>query len=302
MDSLINRVTSLQAMTPVLIALYDTDDRLRHANTSFRRSFGLGDNDFPTWADIIRGNYNARTGLIIKTNDFEAWLLSAQSRRGKLPFRGLELDMHDGRWLWMTETVQPDGWMLCVATDITTLSQNHRSLRQDRDIALRAAQTDELTGTSNRRFVFAKLASQIENVQNGTECAFGLCVIDMDFFKHINDRFGHQGGDRVLRDFVKIAHASIRRSDCFGRIGGEEFMLIMPRTSMEECLGIVERLLDKVRQSRPFASDPDFSYSCSAGVAIHRPGETASEIYTRADRALYQAKQDGRSRVEALEV
>jgi len=302
LDSLIERVIALQDMTPVFIALYDTQDRLRHANRAFRQAFNVEDDAFPTWGELLRANYLDRKGLIISTGDYDAWFLSAQSRRGKLPFRGIELDLHDGRWIWMTETVQADGWMLCVGTDITALRQNQRSLRQDRDIALRAAQTDELTGTANRRFVFTKLAVQIENVEKGIESPFGLCVMDIDFFKGINDRFGHQGGDTVLRDFVKIAHSTIRRSDTFGRVGGEEFVLIMPRTVLSECIGIVERLLEKVRISCPFPGAADFSYSCSAGLSLFRPGETATDLYHRADRALYEAKQRGRARVEwALE-
>ena len=169
MDSLIERVIALQDMTPVFIALYDTQDRLRHANRAFRQAFNVEDDAFPTWGELLRANYLDRKGLIISTGDYDAWFLSAQSRRGKLPFRGIELDLHDGRWIWMTETVQTDGWMLCVGSDITALRQNQRSLRQDRDIAMRAAQTDELTGTANRRFVFAKLASQIENVDSGID-------------------------------------------------------------------------------------------------------------------------------------
>lgn len=298
LDSLIERVLALQDMTPVFIALYDTEDRLRHANRAFRQAFNVGDDQFPTWAELLRANYYDRKGLIITTTDYEAWFLSAQSRRGKLPFRGLELDLHDGRWIWMTETVQADGWMLCVGSDITELRQNQRSLRQDRDIAMRAAQTDELTGTANRRFVFTKLALQIENVQKGLEGSFGLCVMDIDFFKGINDRFGHQGGDTVLRDFVKIAHSTIRRSDCFGRVGGEEFMLIMPRTTLAECIGIVERLLDKVAKSCPFPGAADFAYSCSAGLSMFMSGECSTDVYQRADRALYTAKQNGRARVE----
>ncbi len=298
LDSLIERVIALQDMTPVFIALYDTEDRLRHANRAFRQAFNVPDDAFPTWADLLLANYRDRKGLIITTSDYEAWFLSAQSRRGKLPFRGLELDLHDGRWIWMTETVQDDGWMLCVGSDITELRQNQRSLRQDRDIAMRAAQTDELTGTANRRFVFAKLAVQVENVQKGLESPFGLCIMDIDFFKGINDRFGHQGGDIVLRDFVRIAHSTIRRSDTFGRVGGEEFALIMPRTVLSECIGIVERLLEKVRTSCPFPGAADFCYSCSAGLSLFQPGESGTELYQRADRALYEAKQKGRSRVE----
>ncbi|ANV26793.1 MULTISPECIES: GGDEF domain-containing protein [Agrobacterium] len=302
MSDLFARVTALQSATPVLIALYDSDDRLRHANPSFRESFTLAEDDFPTWADIMRLNHRLRTGVVIRNNDFEGWLLSAQSRRGKLPYRAFEMDMYDGRWFWMTETVQQDGWMLCVASDVTELRQGYRTLRQDRDLAVRASQTDELTGTANRRFVFAKLALQVEQVSKGLEASFCLCTLDIDFFKQINDRFGHKCGDAVLRDFVGVAHSVIRRVDCFGRIGGEEFMLVLPRTSLAEGRDIVERLLQRVRLSRPLADFPDFSYSCSAGMTAYRTAESADDIFTRADQALYAAKEKGRDRLLAVTV
>lgn len=302
MNDLLERVAALQSATPVLIALYDSEDRLRHANPSFRESFQLAAGDLPTWADIMRLNHRLRAGVVIRNNDFEGWLLSAQSRRGKLPYRAFEMDLYDGRWFWMTETVQQDGWMLCVASDVTELRQGYRTLRQDRDLAVRASQTDELTGTANRRFVFAKLALQVEQVTKGLEAPFCLCTLDIDFFKQINDRFGHKCGDAVLRDFVTIAHSVIRRVDCFGRIGGEEFMLILPRSSVAEGQEIVERLLQKVRLSRPLSEFPDFSYSCSAGMTAYQVAESADDVFLRADQALYAAKERGRDRLLAVTV
>lgn len=250
----------------------------------------------------MRLNHRLRSGVVVRNNDFEGWLLSAQSRRGKLPYRAFEMDMHDGRWFWMTETVQQDGWMLCVASDVTELRQGYRTLRQDRDLAVRASQTDELTGTANRRFVFAKLALQVERVAKGLETPFCLCTLDIDFFKQINDRFGHKCGDAVLRDFVGIAHSVIRRVDCFGRIGGEEFMLILPRSTVAEGREIVERLLQKVRLSRPLSEFPDFSYSCSAGLTVYRAPESTDDVFMRADQALYAAKDKGRDRLLAVTV
>lgn len=300
MKSLIKRVAALQTATPVMIALFDSGDRLRHANPSFRHSFQLAENDFPTWAEIMRLNHRLHTGVVVRNSDFEGWLLSAQSRRGKLSYRAFEMDMHDGRWFWMTETVQQDGWMLCVASDVTELRKGYRTLRQDRDLAVRASQTDELTGTANRRFVFAKLTLQVERVAKGLETPFCLCALDIDFFKQINDRFGHKCGDAVLRDFVAIAHSVIRRVDCFGRIGGEEFMLILPRSTVAESREIVERLLQKVRLSRPLSNFPDFSYSCSAGMTAFRAAESADDVFMRADQALYAAKQKGRDRLLAV--
>lgn len=302
MDSFIERVAALQGATPVLIALYDSEDRLRHANPSFQESFQITPEEFPTWADIMRLNHRLQTGVVVRHRDFEGWLLSAQSRRGKLPYRAFEMDMYDGRWFWMTETVQQDGWMLCIASDVTELRQGYRALRQDRDLAVRASQTDELTGTANRRFVFAKLALQVERVGKGLEAPFCLCTLDIDFFKQINDRFGHTCGDAVLRDFVGIAHSVIRRVDFFGRIGGEEFMLVLPRSTVAEGREIVERLLQRVRLSRPLAEFPDFSYSCSAGMTTYRMAESADDVFMRADQALYAAKEKGRDRLLAVTV
>ncbi len=302
LDSFIERVAALQGATPVLIALYDSEDRLRHANPSFQESFQITPEEFPTWADIMRLNHRLQTGVVVRHRDFEGWLLSAQSRRGKLPYRAFEMDMYDGRWFWMTETVQQDGWMLCIASDVTELRQGYRALRQDRDLAVRASQTDELTGTANRRFVFAKLALQVERVGKGLEAPFCLCTLDIDFFKQINDRFGHKCGDAVLRDFVGIAHSVIRRVDFFGRIGGEEFMLVLPRSTVAEGREIVERLLQRVRLSRPLAEFPDFSYSCSAGMTTYRMAESADDVFMRADQALYAAKEKGRDRLLAVTV
>lgn len=124
--------------------------------------------------------------------------------------------------------------------------------------------------------------------------------MDIDFFKQINDRFGHQAGDAVLRDFVRTAHSVVRRVDCFGRIGGEEFMLVMPRCSIVEGNAIVERLLERVRDSRPFVNLQEFSYSCSAGLTVARAGDSADDVFMRADRALYEAKQRGRNRLLSI--
>jgi hypothetical protein len=143
--------------SPVLVAAYDAADRLRYANAAFRAAYFIEEGTFPRWSDIMRRNFRSGRGTVLKVPDFDVWLMSTQSRRGKTPFRSFETDLHDGRWFLMTETVQPDGWMLCIASEITSLRAEERLLRQDRDTALKASQTDELTGTANRRFVMARI-------------------------------------------------------------------------------------------------------------------------------------------------
>jgi diguanylate cyclase (GGDEF)-like protein len=300
MDNISERLATLQCATSVLIALYDQEDRLRYANAAFRSAFALDPVETPLWGDLMRRNTLAGKGTIIQAADFETWLVSAQSRRGKLPFRAFETDLADGRWLWMTETVEGDGWMLCIATDITHIRASERDLRQDRDFALKASQTDELTSISNRRFMMMALEDLVCR-QVDAETALGcICIIDLDFFKRINDRFGHQTGDGVLIDFARRVHPLVRRRDSFGRIGGEEFMLILPDTTLAQSEMIVDRILQSVRGARPIQAMPGFSYTCSAGLVELRPGETAREIYSRADAALYMAKHTGRDRLKIV--
>ncbi len=197
----------------------------------------------------------------------------------------------------MTEAVQKNGWMLCIASDITRLRAHGRTVRQDRDQAIKASYTDELTGVANRRFVMARVEDMLASVRHGSSGC--LAVFDIDNFKHINDRHGHHAGDLVLRDFAHRIHQNVRRNDCFGRVGGEEFLLVMPATGREDAMAIVERMLTVIRFSRPLSDSPDFSYTCSAGIAACLPSDSASELYRRADQALNDAKMSGRDRVRA---
>ncbi|WP_413990030.1 GGDEF domain-containing protein [Labrys okinawensis] len=301
MDAQLERLAALVDQTGALIALYDADDRLRYANDAFRAAYFIEAGEEPLWPDLMRRNFGLGRGTVINAVDFEEWLRSTQSRRGKTGFRAFESDLHDGRWLWMTEAVDESGWMLCIAGDITHLRAEERSIRQDRDLAIKVSQTDELTGVANRRFVMAQITEMQERFIRAPEGKGCLVVLDIDNFKYINDRFGHQAGDIVLRDFAHRIHQNVRRSDCFGRVGGEEFVLVMPGTAVSEGVALVERLLVIIRASRPLTDPPDFAYSFSAGIAGCRKTDGVSDLYRRADQALYSAKMAGRNRVLAGE-
>ncbi|APF39226.1 diguanylate cyclase [Chelatococcus daeguensis] len=295
MEEVVQELSGLFEETPVLIAVYDGFDRLRYANKAFRAAYFIEPGEMPLWADLMRRNHQASRGTVIHAADFEEWLRSTQSRRGKMGFRAFETDLLDGRWLWMTETMQADGWMLCIASDITGLRARSRAVRQDRDLAIKASYTDELTGVANRRFVMGRIEDML---QRGAAVRGCLAVLDIDGFKAINDRFGHQTGDQILRDFTIKVHGLVQRTHCFGRVGGEEFVLVMPGTSLEEAALIVEKMLVIVRKSRPLTERPDFGYTFSAGIAACREGDIALSLYSRADKALYCAKMAGRNRIQ----
>ncbi|MBB6162270.1 diguanylate cyclase (GGDEF)-like protein [Rhizobium wenxiniae] len=285
----------------VCVAVYDEGDRLRYANRAFRAAWFIEESEHPLWSELMRRNFHARRGTVIKVENFEAWLASTISRRGKAGFRAFETDLHDGRWLWMTETTQDDGWMLCVASDITSIRPDERALRQDRDDAIKASHTDELTGIPSRRFVMAKLADMLAAPAGVVEDEHGsvgcVAVLDIDNFKYINDRFGHSVGDAVLRDFATTLQQHVRRTDVLGRVGGEEFVLILPNTTAEDAEVIVGRMLEAVRLSRPLPEQTSFRYTFSAGISFAERGTKADEIYRRADLALYAAKMRGRNQI-----
>lgn len=292
---IVEKLQALYEHSLVLVAAYDSFDRLRYANKSFRDAFFLSEEEEPFWPTFMRRNFLAGRGTVIRAPDFDEWLVGTLARRGKVAFRAFETDLVGGRWLWMTETVDDDGWMLCIASDITSLKAATRHVRQDRDFAIKAAYTDELTGVNNRRYVMARVGDMLVNVASGASGC--IAVIDLDNFKYINDRFGHEAGDAILRDFARRVQDHIRRSDCFGRIGGEEFVLVLPATPIEMAELIVERMLGMIRASRPLKDRPDFSYSFSAGLAAGEAGDAAAGLCARADRALYEAKLSGRNRI-----
>ncbi|MFT3812796.1 MAG: diguanylate cyclase [Acidovorax sp.] len=289
------QLLAMQQDSPVLVALFDDTDRLRYGNAAMRSAYGLGADESPRWEEFMRRCYATGVGALIETSDIDAWIASAQARRGKQPYRAFETDLCDGRWLWVTETVRADGWLLLVATDITALRAGDRTLRQQRDRALRAAQTDLLTRISNREHILRQLDDHLAVLRaSGQPC--GLVLLDLDNFKAINDRFGHVAGDRVLQDFATAVQQSLRRGDGFGRIGGEEFMLLLPGLAERAVQALAERLLRTVAARRPLADEPGFSYSGSAGMYMLQPHDDARTACIQADRALYAAKAAGRDR------
>lgn len=215
------RLLDLLAGSGLLVALFDAGDVLRYANPAFRRTFGVEPGQAVGWAQMMRGNQDNPGGPLAHTDDFEKWLTAALSRRGKQPFRAFKVDLKDGRWLWITEVIEADGWMLTVAADVTYSAHagQERQARLDRDIALRVARTDELTGTLNRRGILAALEDACVRLPAEGR-GYALVLLDLDHFKLINDGHGHDAGDEVLRRFVRHAQSRMRPADFLGRYGG----------------------------------------------------------------------------------
>ncbi|MBZ9686544.1 diguanylate cyclase [Clostridium estertheticum] len=158
---------------------------------------------------------------------------------------------------------------------------------------------DKLTGTLTRRFLEEALSENVEKA-SGTSGVFSIIMFDLDNFKGVNDRFGHQTGDGVLRDVCKIVMDSIRKIDICGRYGGEEFIVILPGTDTNVASGIAERIRQSIENKKILGSKRELTVSM--GIATYpNHGKWKQELVEKADQALYVAKANGRNRCQIWE-
>ena len=164
--------------------------------------------------------------------------------------------------------------------------------------ALAAAHRDALTGVGNRSALDAALHRELALAQRH-EYPLSLLVIDLDWFKRINDEHGHAAGDSLLRAVADTLKRSVRKEDQVFRYGGEEFVVLLPATGLDGALSVAENL--RVLVAQRLRIDPTLSVMITAsfGVASVRAKESAASLFNRADRTLYQAKLSGRNQVQA---
>lgn len=159
------------------------------------------------------------------------------------------------------------------------------------------ANRDALTRANNRRRFLEFLETEIKKSKM-TNKALSLMMLDIDNFKSVNDQFGHVVGDQVLCHFVTVVLSGIREIDVFGRLGGEEFGVILPETSGEGAVIVAERLRSMVENQEFVLSTGSIKVTVSIGVAELKAEESRKQLIVRADTAMYVAKQNGRNRVE----
>lgn len=159
------------------------------------------------------------------------------------------------------------------------------------------SERDELTGLQNRRSILATLADERARFARGGP-AFGVAIIDLDHFKHINDRHGHAMGDDVLRAFARVVASKLRSTDRIARYGGEEFLLVLPNTPDSPPAVLAAERLRRAVLDHPWADlAADLALTCSIGLTMSRAGEDVAQMLERADAALYRAKSGGRNAV-----
>jgi two-component system, cell cycle response regulator len=295
--------SALAAIGSVVIAEFDTAGRLLQGNAGLHRI--TAGKPTSLWQLITHPNLDAMlssppdpAGVVF------AGLLTAQSADGSMLTLTGEIHRHGDRIRLlagydMNEFEALSASLLALNED---LNQAYRDLALSKQaVEFREAQilklslTDALTGVGNRRMLDEVLAREVARSQR-TGDPLSLTILDIDHFKRVNDTWGHDTGDRVLRETGALLLQTLRLSDIATRMGGEEFVLLLPATTLEEALVCAERL-------RAAMAAHDFGLAApvtsSFGVAALVAGEAGPALLARADGGLYRAKQQGRNRVVA---
>jgi diguanylate cyclase (GGDEF)-like protein len=155
---------------------------------------------------------------------------------------------------------------------------------------------DGLTQIHNKRYLFESLEREIIRSRRHDR-PLSLLMFDIDFFKRINDHYGHLAGDYVLRELAETVQSRIRRDEVFARYGGEEFVIVLPETEMEGAASLAETLREKVKEHSFVFQGEKIPVTISIGCALVKDNDTANELIQRADEKLYEAKRGGRNRV-----
>ena len=288
--------------SPVLMWVADSNNVRGFFNRGWRDYVGLDRHssiDTP-WRDAIH------------PDDLPAYLeLMDNLLNHKLPGEAeFRLRRNDGQYRWFLEKVLPridsNGvffGLIGSAIEVTAIKEAEARLSQanvdlESEVAHRTQQleklmlTDPLTGVGNRRMMMKALSEETVRAQR-YQRPYSLLFLDLDHFKHINDTHGHAAGDAVLIAVASCLAGSLRDCDLLGRIGGEEFVLLLPETSEDSALQVAQRMRTDIEQLH--LPQIEEKITISAGIAQWRDRESGDDLLQRADRALYQAKEAGRN-------
>jgi two-component system cell cycle response regulator len=210
--------------------------------------------------------------------------------------RGLEIGVND----YLIRPIDPNELLARVRTQVKK-KRYAEKLRDNVQMSIEAAITDALTGLHNRRYMESHLGTLLDQAVARSR-PISILILDIDFFKAINDSYGHSAGDDVLKEFSRRLKKAVRGIDLACRYGGEEFVVVMPDTDVAMATMVAERLRKRIA-AEPFPINQNTGtvpVTISIGIAAMRSSEDSpADIIKRADKALYRAKREGRNRVAA---
>ncbi|WP_242702306.1 MULTISPECIES: sensor domain-containing diguanylate cyclase [Achromobacter] len=282
LNEVIVQFGALFRTAPVLINAFDADGRCTLWNDACARRFGWSEAEIKQSPDPF--------ALFYPDPSVRDRAMDSVVARPDRSFREWQPRTRDGELLsvlWSNVRL-PDGKVVNLGMDVT------ESRRAEAALA-RMARVDSLTGCWNRAEILKRMEDRLAGGRHGEGGPTTALMLDLDYFKQVNDRYGHLGGDVALRHFCDQLRTCLREGDSIGRLGGEEFLVLLADADAAVARAICERLRASLRQHPADIDGAVVTLSVSGGIAGFLPGDaTASDVLRRADFALYQAKRSGR--------
>jgi len=273
----------------VNIVLVSNGLELIKANTTFFHYFDKFDNikDFSKKHACICEFFEEEDGYLSPLTDGEPWieyLVTYQTLKHKV-----KIKIADRIYYFLVSASLIDVKSRVYAIIFSDITEQEITKKELVSLSV----IDEMTNVGNRKLYDKAITEQIVLAQRYVH-PFSLVILDIDFFKKVNDELGHAGGDQVLKLYSKLISFNLRQSDIFARIGGEEFAIILPHTTKDKAYILAQKLREMVENYRGEGLIP---ITISLGVVQYIKGDDESSIFKRADTALYKAKDSGRNRV-----
>ncbi|MGI2172817.1 diguanylate cyclase [Shewanella ulleungensis] len=293
-------------ITPNCLGVINSDKEVIYCNQHYASIFGVTKEQAigKKASDLLRHAWNTKQGVVINTNDFEQWIDNVHKLHSEKNLNQYETDLLDGRWFKMTRINLDSGNIIIMGVDITELKNAQKALEDAHQHIESLVNTDPLTSVHNRRSYH-----QLAKHEFGRALRFNqplsLLVIDIDYFKTINDNFGHSSGDEILKEFAHVCSGLLRQSDSLSRIGGEEFTAVLPMTDHDDAMLIAERIRAKVAKHlfNITQSEQHITLTISIGSSSLIERDTSmKDLFSRADQALYCAKRGGRNQVQQAQI
>lgn len=286
------KLRNLYELSPLGIVLNDMDGNFEDFNQSFQTICGYSEEELKNldYWKLTPKEYEIQEALQLELLEktgrygpYEKEYLRKDGSRIKLSFNGvLTKDTNGHNHIWS------------IVEDITERKELQNKLEEQ-------SRTDFLTGLYNRRYFTSRLKEQIFLIQRNRESKIALMMFDLDYFKRINDNFGHLAGDTIIKEFAEIIKKNLRKTDIAGRIGGEEFAIILPNTSIDNALILATRIKEEVAAQRIQYDDKYITFTVSIGMTMLTYDDLDTDMaFVRADTALYAAKEKGRNRIEKV--
>lgn len=298
LDALVENEKKLKALfefLPVGVSVLDKNFAIAYVNPALEKILSI------SHAGLLRGDYKMRTylrkdGTVMPREEFA----SVRALKEKTAIHDVETGVviENNSIVWTNVSAVPVSlfdWSIIITTsDITSHKNLENKLKMQ-------ATTDELTGILNRRHTLDVMSAELsEAIKNKSE--FAIAILDIDYFKQINDKFGHSTGDKLLVAFTRIFQNCTRATDTFARFGGDEFILVLPQTNCVTAYSIIENIRLHFLNTNIVIDDKPINITFSCGInCLSCNTDTFDSILSQADLALYRAKKLGRNQSVVFE-